>query len=454
MIAMRNQKGFVLIFVLCMIVVLITIFNGFLVYSRVKSASHISHSNKIEARYAAEAGVEKCRYFLSGEKTALWRCKNYQDTLDTKAGFIASVENYGGYIRITSIGFWAKARDTVMALLGECMPVAFDPAITLNKKNTKLVIGANNRIAGDVCLVQNTIEAAAKTSYRFTGGPLINGAVIQREEPDTLNDSLVIRYIGNVRDQLRDFRKCDTILHHSLDLGKTASTAFLRNFANKSIFVEGDVFINNDAVCSSPVRLYIERSLHISGTARTNWLSAFCGGSIVLDGESRVDNAIFYARNGITIANHAQVSAQLLSEGMVIVSDAAHTHNPAFIYALMRKTDGLYQGGISITSTEPCEGVFVATYPGVPDNEDQVTFYISPKSVCSGVVYNNGIMEFRGTITGHCTTKGFYRKEGETSFYNWLFNTVVDRVSFSSTFALPVIFSGTPLLKTVSLHEN
>jgi len=455
-----NQNGYVLYTVL-IVLVLLGILLG-VVFKFTMLDRRLMHNElyRMKARYAAEAGVEKAKYFLSGNegKSILWVAEKYEEKVDSNAGFSFSVRPWGGYIEVISEGYCLKQTQRVRALLAQCQNDMFANAITNLDSSGNMIVAGRTSIIGDVQLITGDVRKSAIPALPYKGQePLVQGNVEAIKRLPVVNTALLDVSFNRFPEYFKTAEGTDQLVTHSLVFD--GERADLSPYKNKTVYIEGSIEFNlrDSSGIDESVTFVVERSVFIKNNSCLHNVNFIARERIEIGQNAQVNKALLFSNGTIDIGGQSRVQAQVLSKDSITIHGNAILAYPSFVYNSGKVMGQSLVGGIKILDSAFVSGAVV--YNRIA-HDDRLITYKSPNklevgksAVIKGIVFCNTHCLFQGRMLGHITTQSFIYSKGGTTYRNWLVDSYFNREEGGHRLVLPVIFGDKPDLITLVLQE-
>lgn len=436
---LKNENGYALvtvtIFVMAITIVTGSLFGFYAAHVRVAKNDLF----KTQAFYLAEAGIYKTLWHLAGNGGHDWQWRPVNENVqafDDKAATI-TVEERGGFLKITSTAMVSKKSHVLKVLVGQKMPQLFNHAIILGGNDLPLVVTGKNKIIGDVMVGKSGVKTGSIKGTSFSGDKIVNG-VIKKISPPVMpvfDSNLLQSQIALFESYLKVSAESDSVVFGAAP--------------NKSIiFAEGlidattltDSLLARELTIISPTRLLIKGSFSFP-----NPVSIICGDSVAVAGAVIFKDAIIYGKNKISLTENTSGAIQAISGGDIILTDNVQLQFPSLIYSSGRQTEKKITGEIRLLDQAKLVGTAVLNKPALPDGsnfKNNMKAFIGSDAKLVGLLYSTNRTEIRGKVSGCVITNEFYLYESPTTYINWLKDAIFNRTALRGDFYLPLLFNG------------
>lgn len=438
--ALRESRGASLLVTLVVLTVATVLVGAVLVLHQAQYRFLRRDAHRLQARYAAEAGVYMVLDSL--QQNPAWLPQNRLVPLPDGQESRVTVEPFGGYLFVRSTSRYRRSRCTVRALAGEIPPDSFRNALVLWDRESSLHVAGRTRIGGPVVVGPRGLRRSTYRRRRFTGR--IEGAVHATAglQPPYFDGSFLERATDNL-DEL---------------LGRSSSPGFEETYVaarhlpseNPVYAVPGSLHLTSadSTLLGTPVTLVAQGDLTLDGPLRYAPGTTFVAGR-VLRLEDGVDGreGLFYGRDGIVVAGTMQGAGQFFSRAAIRVARGAYLHYPSVLYVT---GEGAEQGAaITVEDGAAVDGTLV--HPAIEPAPTQKggRIVVAAGARARGALYNAHETELHGTIYGTVLTYQLYFYESPTHYVNWLKDATIDIGERPIPYLLPLRFSRRPRLSVL-----
>ncbi|MBD3288909.1 hypothetical protein GF337_08915, partial [candidate division KSB1 bacterium] len=182
---LNDQNGSALVTVLSLIVILTILALALMGVVTVQSRFIRRDHHRTQARYLAEAGIQKALWYLSGHggRNIRWRAVDSRIQLFDQDYAQVSVSQWGGYLEITSRAKYKNQTARVTSLVGEKMPDVFNNAVVIGGTDFPLVVCGSNEIIGDVVIGRGGVREGEIKGDKFSGKRAVHGQIHINHSP-------------------------------------------------------------------------------------------------------------------------------------------------------------------------------------------------------------------------------------------------------------------------------
>ncbi len=441
-----------------MITVMTTIVSIVLMGTFLPLRLNLKEKHRLQAFYLAESGIQKAMWMLSGNdgKDQFWRTEN--ETIELFDNLIAnvSVEEWGGFLQVTSTANYKHTTSSIRVLLGEQPSQPFQQAIFVGGVDYPLVVSGDNRIIGDVIVGPEGVKKGVIKGREFSGDMLVDGRIVRQMKPAMpyFDATILENAITKYQNILENNQPSKIIGSRNINDGNVDDLLGAR-----AVHVDGDLEINlSDAaeIIHGPMIISSAGSIIISGESQCmGFIELVAENKIIVNDQVQMKNCILFAGQGIEISGQCKISAQLFSKGNIVIEDQAELSYPSLIYCRASLIDEKWQSTVSLRDHAIVRGAIVLSPPKEAGTHhyDETVLAIDKKAKVVGATYSSNNTDHRGIVLGSIVTGQFFLYEEPTIYLNWLQDALVDRRVLPEGFLLPVAFSERPKLGILSWEE-
>ncbi|MCI0693273.1 PilX N-terminal domain-containing pilus assembly protein [candidate division KSB1 bacterium] len=456
--ALADSQGSALVLVLVMVTVITTIVGAVLMGTLLQLRLIVKEKHRLQAFYLAEAGIYKAIWHLSGNggKDIFWRPENTGVEIFDHQMAAVTVQQWGGFLQVTSTANVHRAGKSIRVLLGEQPPAPFRQAVFVGCVDYPLVVTGRNRIVGDVTVGPEGVKKGRIKGRDFEGDKLVDGKVIRQSRPQMpyFNPLMLETVFREYLDALENPSGEQVFGDRTFVDGEMPPLAEARNF-----YVHGDVQLNySDAnttihgpgMISSTGNIVVQNHTQITG-----YVELIAVGKIIVKDEARLENCVLFARQGIEVSGDGKIEGQLFSPSDIVLKERAALSYPSLVYCPGATRDQTWQGQISLQDQAAVRGT-VILFPDKKHNDethDATILSLGKNAKVVGAVYSRNYTNQQGTIYGTVVTGQFFLYESPTIYLNWLQDAVTDRAQLPEGFLLPIGFNERPRLEVLKWEE-
>ena len=409
------------------------------------------HVHKLQAFYAAEAGVYKTMWLLGGHegRNAMWRTEN--ESIDLFDGSFAriSVNTWGAYLKIQSIGFDHKESQEVACIVGETPKTPFDQAIEITDLEYPLVVAGQTKIVGDVTVGKKGVETGWVNGKGFSGNQPVDGHIIKRtklEAPFTdfqLFDDQMAYFQG--------FLESNPIEAVQLNDSLASIERNLSVNADTTIQVQMD-----DSLNLSLNQLVVKGNLEISGDGDLRIDEIIVRDTLILSEKVNLQSVLLYGGSQIVVKDQVALSGQLFSRQEIYLQNQTVVDNGSVLYVQGESTEKGTVGTIDIQDEAIVIGTLVLPSKGedLEQDHDMRSVHVGKNAVVTGVIFNDHQTYLEGTLYGSLVTGSFYLYAPPTTYVNWLYDATIDRTQLPQAFVMPLLFHERPELCVLYWYKS
>lgn len=403
--------------------------------------------NEVKARYAAEAGIAS---FLSEFKySVVTRDTSLIIAVHDSAQVTISAKPFGGFLDLESAATVKRKERKIRVLAGAKKTDVFEYVVVLGDTSSVLMLTGSTQLKGDILTGQIGTRTTDFKGISFSGSlegeqtqqsgallPRFNASFIQNQEAVITNSfqdgtfsAFASGYDGN--ENLNSMAKDTLYFDGNVSWSSMNSVSFPKDI---TIAVNGSLTLNGNYYFGAFTKLLVKDTLRVGGS---------------ISGE----HVLMYAGQSLQVGGGAQLSAQVLSGGEIIIRDDAYLTYPSLIYADQELSPDRQEIIIDIRGNARVDGTVV--YPVQTSNFTSGLFRVrvSDQAVVRGGIYTLGQTELEGTVLGSVLTQQFYFYESPSSYINWLKDAKVDFSGRPENYVVPLGFSEYPKYQMVDWSE-
>lgn len=439
---MVEQEGSSLPAVLVLITVLSMCISAVLVFYHAQYRLIRRDAHRLQAQYAAEAGVYVAMDSL--QHNPLWEATDLPVRLSEGQRCRVSIAPFGGYLLIRSEARYRRSRAVVRAMVGEVPPPAFDNAIRLWDGTSGLQVAGHTRIKGDMVVGRQGVKTRAFKRRRFTGQ--VRGAVFRVPDlkPPYFDDRVLQNAIDRAERYLLDPPEALSFPTEERPLARWLPRD------NRVHVAAGNWRITpaDSAWFAHPATVVADGHLVLEGPLRFRSGTIFIAGKTLRVGPLVAGReGLFYGREGVEVAGTVHVSGQFLSQQHIRVEGGVYLRYPSLLYVSGRAA---LSAGIMVEDGAIVDGTIIHAQLEPEPQERRGRVVIQPLAQVRGAVFNAHETEMHGTLYGTLLTRAFYFYASPSSYVNWLKDAIVDVEARPVSYALPLRFSEHPELTVMN----
>lgn len=300
-----------------------------------------------------------------------WR-GSHSIRLGTKGSCTIQVLDHNGFVKVISKGEYKNAKRTVEVNLGQTLGGGL-PAAVISKKYPQL-----------------------NPYVEIIGGV--------RTGSTSINFNQLRQSIADYTQLISNPGAADIQIPRSVYYSDVTPPQFK---GGQIIHIDGDLIFKNErdpAEFNLPVT-FIARNVIIEGDVRIyGGVTLVAKHRISLRDNANLVNAILYANHQIIVRDDTFLTGQLLCSGQITLLDHAQLISNGLVYV---NNQGV-EGRITLANQSFVQGTLV--YHG--DLPQGIDITIDRAARVDGLVYCQGLIDFRGTVNGHVVTDSLRAMEG------------------------------------------
>jgi hypothetical protein len=424
-----GEHGYALPSVLFLITILSVVILSILALQYFQRQNIQTATAKVKADYAAQNGISKIFSELKLKSDLPLIGQAIERSYDLADGEKVSVtlEWWGFYLYVRSIGSFRRINETRFALVGQTPTERFKNSLVFSNKNHQLVLTGSTHIKGDVMVGPPGVSIGTLSNYPTPRIIPIEGKVkrdlkIDIQDFDFTNqydyyDALFSGTIpGGVEHANVQHFQSESQLHISSGMIKPETkyivikgnaiidSALIRREHPLYIAVDGEVTFGTDVHIDGIVCIASSQSMRIHRT-------------------THIDGSLLYSRKEIIVEPDAILSAQIIAPSIQIETGAKMSYPSALVSYI--KKNNAQQNGIHIKKGGQVEGTIIVATEDKTNNS--VFLNIESAAKISGFIISNNPITLDGSVDGCVQTKDFYFYESPTTYLGWLRSALIDR---------------------------
>ena len=396
-------------------------------------------AHRLQARYAAEAGVYIAMDSL--QQNPSWRAVEAVVDLPEGQTSHVTVEAFGGYVLIRSAAQYRRSRCTARALIGEVPPPSFENALQQWDGESGLHLAGTTAITGNIVVGRRGVKTKTFKRQRFTGR--IRGAVFN--VPDLQPPYFDSRFLQTAIEEAERYLRgaSDPLLSDP----KALPLARRLPSENRVYVASGDLRLTpaDSLLLQEPMTVMAQGDLIVEGPIPLQPGTMLLAGKTLQIGKRVTGrDGLFFGREGLAITDTTRLSGQFFSRAYIRAAAAAYLAYPSVLYVTGERV--VPDGSIVVEDGAVIDGTLI--YPPMDPRPEvrRGRVRIQPAAQVRGAIFNAHETEFHGTLYGALLTRHFYFYESPTSYVNWLKDAVVNVEERPANYLLPLGFSPAPRL--------
>jgi len=435
----REERGSGLLATLVMITVVAVLAGAVVSLHLVQYRFIRRDAHRLQARYAAEAGVYIAMDSL--QRNPFWHPVDAVVNLPEQQTSRVTIETFGGYLFIRSVSQYRRSQSTVRALVGEVPPADFYNALYVWDTESTIHVAGTTRITGDILVGQRGLRESTFKRRRFTGR--VDGTIhmIPNLKAPFFDGSFLQETIEDLERYLSRAPATPSSAVQGLPLAeRLPSENPVHVVAGSLRLTEADSLLLRD-----PVTIVARGNLTLKGPLRFQPGTLFIAGqALSIEDDVAGREGLFYGRHSVETSGSVLLSGQFFSREYIRIARDAYLEYPSVLYVAGEAAER--GGGIVVEDGAVVNGSLVHPpldpEPAVP----QGRIIVEPAARVRGAVFNAHQTEFHGTLYGALLTHQLYFYESPTSYINWLKDAEIDVYERPIKYLLPLRFAPVPRL--------
>ena len=439
---LREEEGSGLLAVLVLITVMSLLVGAVLALYTAQYRFIRRDAHRLQARYAAEAGVYITLDSL--QDNPLWRASDAPLRLPEGQESRVTVEAFGGCLIVRSEAQYRRSRATVRVLVGEIPPPSFENALQQWDGTSGLHVAGHTHITGTMVVGTRGMKTKTFKRRRFTGR--IRGAVFN--VPDLAPPYFDKQFLEAALEEAEHY------LHAAPDASQRVSDdqPVAKRLPSENpvhVFVGDHTIIPGDSLLfKKPVTVVASGRLALEGLFHFEPGTMFIAGKgLSIKGKVSGRDGLFFGREGVEIADSARFSGQVFSRKYIRLSKGSYLAYPSVLYATGEAE--MPEGNIILEDGTILDGTIIYPPMELEPSVRRGRVRVEPQARVRGAIFNAHETEFHGTLYGALLTRQLYFYESPTSYINWIKDAVIDSEARPIEYLLPLGFSASPRLEVL-----
>jgi hypothetical protein len=448
----KNERGYALPSVLFLITILSIVILSILALQYFQRQNIQTAAAKVKADYSAQSGISKIFSEIKSNFDLPPIGRTIERSYDLGDGEKASVsmEWWGFYLYVRSIGSFRKINETRFALAGQTPAGRFKNSLVFSNRDHQLVLTGYAHIKGDVIVGPSGVTLGTLSKYPTPRVVPIEGKV-KRDPNINIQDFDIVKHYDNY----------DALLNGAIPVGVGQSE--IQNFQSgsqlhitngtikpetKYVSVKGNASINCELIRhDNPLYIIFDgevtfgKDVHIDGII-------FIASSqrIKINSTAHIDEAVLYSHKEVIVESNANLIAQIIAPSIQIEQGVKMLY-PSALVSYIKKNNKEPQNGIIIRNNGQVEGNVIVYSE---DNTNSSVFLnIEPSAKISGFVVCNASITFEGSVDGCVQTKDFYFYESPTTYFGWIRTGRIDRDALPGSALMTIGIDGVSKLQVL-----
>ena len=442
----ENETGYAFVLALIFVSLLTTVCTVMLSVQYHQMRFVRKHIHQLQAFYTAEAGVYKAMWLLGGHegRNPMWRTENESIQLLNGSFAHITVDAWGAYLKIQSIGFDHKESQEIACIVGEKPKSPFDQAVEITNLEYPLVVAGQTKIIGDVTVGKKGVETGWVNGKGFSGHQPVDGNIIKKIKLETpfTNFQLFDHQMAYFQGLLESNQ------HEAVQLNDSLASI------EQNLSVNADTTIQvqkGDSLNLSLHQLIVKGNLEIRGEGELRIDEVIVKDTLVLSERVNLQSVLLYGGSQIVVKDQVALSGQLFSGQEIYLQNQAVADNGSVLYVQGESTEKGVIGTIDIQDEAVVIGTLVL--PSKEENSEQDhdmrSVHVGTNAIVTGVIFNDHQTYLEGTVLGSLVTGSFYLYAPPTTYVNWLYDATIDRTQLPQAFAMPLLFHEKPELRVL-----
>jgi len=425
-----RENGYALPSVLFLITILSVVILSILALQYFQRQNIQTAAAKVKADYAAQSGISKILSEMRSKSDLPLMGHTSGRSYDLNDGekVIVTLEWWGFYLYVHSVGSFRRINETRFALVGQIPAGRFTNSLVFSNMSHQLVLTGSTHIKGDVMVGPAGVSIGTLSKHPTPRIMPVEGKIKRDPKIDVQDIDIEKRYEYFI--SLLGGGAPQSIEQAHIQQIQSEFQVHLSNRTikpeTKYVFVRGNALI--DSVLSrrdAPLIMVIDGEVSFGPNAQIDGIVCIVSSqSIKIPSTAHIDGSILYSRTEIIVEPGANISAQIISPAITIESGAKMLY-PSVLISYIKKDNNYLRKGVQVKGGAQFEGTIVVSTEDKKNNE--VLMNIESGAAITGFVISNAPMTFDGSVEGCVQAKDFYFYESPTAYYGWLRSARIDR---------------------------
>jgi hypothetical protein len=406
--------------------------------------------HRLQARYAAEAGIHRALSGLGGRLRSTESVVPIRVGEDETAPCSVRVEPFGAFAFAEAVVAVRGEQASLRVLSGMAPPPAAERALVFGEDRSSLTLTGATRIIGDLLVGSRGVETSSFRGSRFTGE--IDGD--SKRDPTVALPAYDDGILQDVLDQASNWLQGppsgskDAWQHPPQEATYKGTRPYFVNGALTLTSEDQAVFSpdvsDEPALVLATGHIAVEDSIQLP--PRTILVA---GQTLRVAGTVSGGPALLIGMQGVQVGGEVQLAAQLVSKQQVHIGSDAYLTYPSLAYVADR------DGRLRLSGRSQLDGwILFPNAPGEEKGGRESEVVLGDQTVVRGALYNAATTEMSGSIHGTVFARRFAFYESPTYYVNWLRDVTIDVTRRPSSFASPFGFENSERPSIVNWSKN
>ncbi len=428
--SLYKEHGYALPSVLFLITILSVVVLSILALQYFQRQNIQTATAKVKADYAAQSGISKVFSELKLRSDLPLIGQAIERSYDLSDGEKAKVtlEWWGFYLYVHSIGSFRRINETRFALVGQTPTERFKNSLIFSNKSHQLVLTGSTHIKGDVMVGSAGVSIGTLANYPTPRIIPIEGKV--KRDPKINIQNFDLTKQNDYYDALLSGTIPQSVEHVGVQYLQSESQLLISSRIIKSetkyFSVKGNAIIDSVLIRrEDPLYIVVDGEVTFGASVHIDGIVCIASSqSIRISRGMHIDGSILYSRKEIIVEPEAILTAQIIAPSIQIETGAKMLY-PSALISYIKKDNNGQQKGIKIKNSAQVEGTIII---GAEDKTNNDVFLsIESSAKISGFIISNTSITLDGSIDGCVQTKDFYFYESPTTYLGWLRSARIDR---------------------------
>ncbi len=427
-----SDKGSAIITVLVFLTITVLLISFLVLHRYMQSKLIINYEQKIQTNLNSKSIVF---YFLQNYQhkvnSKIYDPATFDKNLFGNDSSTVTYKPWGLLIEATGTSKIGKTRAERQFLISRSPTQVFQAAIVMGNTRNPLVVSGTTGILGDIYVGPQGIKSGTLRGRRFKGTTLVKGKVNKSsasQMPDIEIDMLEY--------QKRQLRITMTSNLSISEANISDTRLILENYTYVCSQSELDELMKtNYRTIVGPGKIIFPESVSVNGLNFENRITIYSEQSLSLNA-SGINHSLVFARSLKMQNTQASGSQFFATDNMSITGTGDLDYN--CIAGLFSNIPWKDQENFIINGNVLFQGTVIMINTAVDSDKRSYRLKIEDNAKVRGLIYTPHYTHLSGNVDGTVMTNYFYFYKSPSSYINWLYDVLIDRMVFSENFVIPV----------------
>ena len=426
--ARKGEEGFV-IYLVVVVIFVIGLYVELLIASQYISAIGIQRKLcDLQARVCAYSGLNLSMAYLDGLEghDFTWQTDKVTRDLGKFGSVVVNAKDEGGWLRVTSTGFFGKDTCTLVGTLGQTPPSFTSNALNISQSTGNIVIADRANLLGNLGIKSGGV--ILKNNGVFTG-------VVKPLQIAVYNDTVIEEEVSQAANFFNQGNPAGFVSTSS-DL--KSSLQSMRAIGNTELYIPSDITIQSDSIDCKDATIRVRGNLTLAQSVRLKNAHVYVLGEIDIKDLAAVQKSTLISLGKVRINGQASVQGTVAGCDSMIVEENARFFYPSFIYLSSNNAINRFSNGVIIIQDEAVIRGTIATARFGLDSYQPRVMLLS-KAKVHGFIACPATATLYGNVAGSVYVgENVYRYQ-KNIYENWLKEAGIKSIDLSAS-TIPLLF--------------